>query len=131
MSFEDEYVKRVKARNPLNAFLPVLGLFLAAALGVIAWILSDPVHDLLAQNIAGFPGEQEVTYVIAGVLFLLFLLFAGLLYSLFMPKNKPVVTEHDLLKERERKEKEKKAMRRRKRKVAIEMAKARRENQDR
>lgn len=123
MSFaEDEYVRSKKKKNPLTPFLPVLGLVLAVALGAIAFILSKPAHEFLMKQIETFPQETEVQYVVAGALFIVFLLFAGLIYAIFAPKQEKLVTERELKKEKDYKEKERLAAKKRKRQIQAKMA---------
>lgn len=119
MSFaEDEYRGRRKKKNPLAPFLPLLGLVLAVALAAVAFILSAPVHDLLKENIADFPVETEVQYVIAVVLFIVLVLFAGMLYAAFAPKPPKLVSESELKRERIEIDREKRAKKKRRRELA-------------
>ena len=131
MSFEDEYARQEKKKNPLTAFLPLLGLMLAAAFGLIAYIVSEPVQDMLVQNISGFPREQEAQYVVAAVIFISLVLIGGVIYSIFAPKPPKLVTERELKKERDRREQEEKDKKRRRRKVQEQMAEDRRKNKSR
>jgi predicted PurR-regulated permease PerM len=128
MSFEDEYVRRLEKKNPLNPFLPVLGLFLAAALGAVAYIVSEPLQDLLSRNIANFPAGTEIRYVIAGVLFIILLLFAGMIYALLAPKPTKLISEQQLKKERVQREQDRLAKKRRKQRANIQRAKEARDS---
>lgn len=126
MSFaEDPYRGRRRKKSPLSAYLPVLGLFLAVALGAVAYVLSAPVHELLIDNIADFPTETEIQYVVALILFGVLVLFAGLIYAAFAPKPPKTVSEADLKKERIEIDKEKRARKKRKREANRKMAKER------
>jgi hypothetical protein len=125
MSFEDEYVRRPVKKNPLNAYLPILGLILAVALGAIAFVLSEPLHTLLMDNFDTIPPDKEVQYAIGGITFFVFVLFAGLLYAAFSPKSEKTVSERELQKERVAKNKQKESNRKRKRKLNLKAAQER------
>jgi predicted outer membrane lipoprotein len=128
MSFEDEYTKQTEKKNPLTAFLPILGLLLAVAFGAIAFIVSEPVQDLLAENISGFPREQEAQYVVAVVIFISLVLIGGAIYATLAPKPPKLVSERELKKEREQREQEIRDRKRRQRKVQEQMAEERRKS---
>lgn len=125
MSFEDEYVHRQKKKNPITPFLPALGLILAVALGAISYVLSEPVHTLLIDNISNFPTQIEVQYVVAVGLFATLILLVAMIYAAFAPKPPKLVSETELKKERDAKAADKRATKRKRRKMQIEEAKAR------
>lgn len=124
MSFEDEYVekKHNQKGTSIAGFLPVLGLVMAVAIGAVAFVLSGPVHELLMENLDNVPADQEVQYVVGGVLFLVMLLFAAMIFAAFAPKPAKTVSEMELKKEKMGKERDRKAAKRRKQQMARQMA---------
>jgi hypothetical protein len=142
MSFEDEYVEqyRQKGKNNIAKWLPALGLMLVLALVAIAFVLAEPVHEFVYEQFfferelengtapADSFNQDEMQYVVGGVIFMAMLLFAGFLYALMAPRtNKPVVTERDLKKERQGIHKEKKRAKVRRQKINKQYAKEREE----
>ena len=112
--FGEEYgEKSVKKKTSVRAFLPIFGLFLVVAFAAIAFVLSEPLTTLLRDTIDGIPAEDEVQYVVAGMTFLVLLLFSGMVYAMFARKPQLRVTEAELKKERTLSIAEKKARQRR------------------
>lgn len=124
---ENEYVKRRRKKNPLNAFLPILGLILAIALGAVSYVLSEPLQDFLVANVNNFPSEQEAQIVVGVVLFVVLLLFAALIYAIFAPKPPRMISENVLRDERVQKEKDRVKAKRRRQQLNREAAKRRAE----
>jgi predicted histidine transporter YuiF (NhaC family) len=124
---EDEYVGKKKKKHPIEDFLPLIGLLLALAMGFIAWVAREPVHDLLKDNITDFPKDTEVGYVIAGVLFLIIMLLFGIIYAIFAPKPDKRASEAEMKKEKTFRRKEEIAKRERKKRVRKQMHEARAE----
>lgn len=128
-SFQDEFgeTPEEKKKTTINAFLPLFGLVLIIAFGAIAYVLSEPLTTLLRENVDGIPAEQEVQYVVGGVIFLVMLMLSGMMYAMFAPKPQLRVTEAELKKERMLDAREKKARQLRKqqmnRKAAEEVRK--------
>ena len=130
MGFEDEYAGRKQKKDPITAFLPFLGLLLALAFGAIAYVLREPAHEFLIEQINDFPTEEEVSYAVAGVLFLIFMLLAALVYALFAPKpHHKSVTEKELKREKQAIEQERVERKRRKRRMREEAVKEREERE--
>jgi uncharacterized BrkB/YihY/UPF0761 family membrane protein len=128
MAFENEYVKTKKKKSPLAPFLPVLGLILAVALVAIAYTLSPTVLELLEENIDNFPKDtEEIKYVVTGALFLVLLLFAGMIYALFSPKPPKLATDAQLRQERTDLERERRMKKRRRRETYKKMSEERRQ----
>lgn len=130
MSFEDEYSGRdtETQKTTIKAFLPVMGFFLLIAIGAVSYVLSEPVHDLLIENMDGIPADIEVQYLVAGVMFVVLLMFVGMLYAAFAPKPQKQVTEAELKRERVAVQREKKAQQRRRQQVNRKMAEARKQS---
>jgi hypothetical protein len=122
---EDEYAGRKKKRDPLKAFLPLIGLLLALAMGFIAWVARIAVHDLLIDNITDFPKDEEIQYIIAGVIFLMMMLVFGVIYAIFAPKPDKRASEAEMKKEKAFRRKEELARRERKKRVRKQMHEAR------
>lgn len=133
MSFEDEYSGRdmEAQKTSIRAFLPVMGFFLLIALGAVSYVLSAPVHELVMENVDGVPADQEVQYLVAGVLFVVLMMFVGMLYAAFAPKPQKRVTEAELKRERVAVQREKEARRRNRRDVNRKMAEARKQGEKR
>ena len=130
MSFgEDEYVKSTKKKDPLTAFLPVMGLVLVVAFAAIAYALHKPAHEFLQNRIDGFPTEPEVGYVIGGAIFLILVLFAGMFYAMFAPKGPKITTEKELLREKEERQREELTRKKRRAELRKQAAKERRERE--
>jgi len=117
-SFREEFPEyepeEEKKSVSIGAFLPILGLVLAIALGAIAFVLSEPATQLLRDNLDDIPAADEVQYVVGGMIFLMLLMLSGMIYAMFAPKPQKRVTEQDLKKERTMKEREKLAAKKRK-----------------
>lgn len=128
MSFEDEYAGKPKKKNPLNAFLPLIGLFLIVAAGGIGYVLSKPLTEALqtsilpdnAQDIAdNFETVQAVVGVVVAIVILLFM---AALYAMFAPKPTKLTSEKELQREKEAKLAEDLARKRRKQEANRKMA---------
>lgn len=126
MGFEDEYARRNRKRNPITPFLPVLGLFMLVALGAVAFVLSDPVHQFIYEEFFQEEEQQngtlpedsfnqdEAQYMVGGGLFVILLMVMGLLYAMFAPKPDKTVTERELKKEKMEMQREAELRKRRK-----------------
>ena len=135
MSFEDEYAGKSKKRDPIRAFLPVLGLFLAVALGAIAWAIHEPLRDIIVEQIADLPqeGEEgfvEVGYAVAGIVFIALLMVASLIYAAFAPKPTKQVTERELKREKELTRQEQLARKKRQAEIRKRQAEARKQQEN-
>lgn len=118
MSFEDEYTGRAKKSNPLGPFMYVLGLFMAIALGGIAWAVHEPLRDVAVEQIPDLPQEgedgfEEIGIAVGGVVFLSLLMLTGMMYAAFSPKPQKRVSERDLKREKELRDRERKAKKKR------------------
>jgi uncharacterized membrane protein YhaH (DUF805 family) len=97
-----------KSQSKTRAFWPVIGFVLAVSLGVIAYVLGEPVMQWMKTSriVPGFPSPDvpmDTWYWIArGVLFVVMLMFASLIVAAARPKQKSEVRETDLKKEREK-----------------------------
>lgn len=125
MSFEDEYAVVRRKRSIIHGLLPVFGLFLAVALGAIAWVASESLHEIVVRNIRGFPFTQEGQWVVAGVTWLLLLLISGMLYALLAPRPPKMISEKALEQERREKNREIAAKRKRRRDIARKVSQER------
>lgn len=135
MSFETEYTKGTRKKDPLNAFLPVIGLLLAVCFAVIAFFTYEPAHEFLVEQISTLPqqgdeGYEEMGYVVGVGIFLILMMFAAMLYAVFAPKPPKLATEAQLKKERQATAAEKAARKRRKQQINKQAA-ADREKKDR
>lgn len=114
---------KMKETKQSRALWPVMGLVLAVALGVIAWILKDPVKAALPDSVdrmlTRLPGVQGEVAV-AAVLFVTMLGVVAIIVAIAAPKRKLDVRTKDMLKERKQMVAEKEAMTRRQQRVARE-----------
>lgn len=128
MSFEDEYAVKPKKKNPINAFLPLIGLFLIAAAGGIGFVLSGPVTQslqtsILASNADDIAQNYETVQLIVGIVIaIVILLFVAMIYAMFAPKPTKLTSEKELQREKEDRLAEQLARKRRKQEVNRKMA---------
>ncbi|MCU0514401.1 MAG: hypothetical protein MUE40_17755 [Anaerolineae bacterium] len=110
-------VKQSKGRNWQRILLPVVGLLLITASGIIAYILSTPVANFLRANLAAFPREntQAVQLAVAFAIFLILIAIFGTIYASIVPKPPKGITETELDKEKKDKLLEAERAKRRKR----------------
>lgn len=125
MSFEDEYVRKKKKKDPITAFLPAIGLLLAVAIGAVSYILSDPAHQFLIDNMNDVPADKEVGYVVAVVIFIVLMLFIAMIYAAFAPKPTKLVSERQLQKEKDEMERERLQRKKRQREVQRKLSEER------
>lgn len=102
---------------------PVMGLFLAVALGILAWFLAPGVIDLTKQLLPEFrrgvgtiPGSQ-LRLIFTALTFVVMLGIVAIVVALFMPKKPINVNENDLKKERVQMQQQKKYERQRQRRI--------------
>jgi NADH:ubiquinone oxidoreductase subunit 3 (subunit A) len=119
MSFEDEYVGRSRKKSGIAPWLPALGLILVVALAGVSFVLSEPVHEAVYEAFfrdeeiaSGTFGtedsfdQENMQYVVGGIMFLVLLMTVGFLYAVFSPKGPKKITEADMRKERKQKQAE-------------------------
>ena len=131
MSFENEYVKSKQKRSAMGPFLPAIGLILIVCFAAIAFVASEPLTEVLRENMAEVPDDEEVSYVVGFIVFLGLLLITGLLFAMFAPKPPKMVTEQELKKERQQVAREKEARKKRKRAANLKMAREREQQEGR
>ncbi|MCI0351545.1 MAG: hypothetical protein L0Z53_19145 [Acidobacteriales bacterium] len=100
---------------------PVMGLFMAVALGIIAYFLAPSVIELTKQllpqfSTGGIPREH-LRLIFTFLTFVIMLSFVAFLVAIFMPKKPINVNENDLKKERAQMQAYKKYERQRQRKI--------------
>ncbi len=131
MSFENEYAKSKKKKSAMAPFLPAIGLILILCFAAIAFVVSEPLTDILRDNMTEIPNNQEVTYVVGFIVFLGLVLTTGLLFALFTPKPSKMITEQELKKERQQAAREKLARKKRKRDANLKMAREQKQQKSR
>ena len=123
---EDEYSGRYrpKKKNPMAKFFPVVGFLLALCLAGIAYVVSKPLNETLMNQVANYPFESADTIqlIVGAVIFLVGMMFIGLIYAAVAPRPTKLATEKQMEKERNEKLREKEMMKRRKREVNRKMA---------
>lgn len=128
MSFEDEYAAKPKKKNALNAFLPLIGLFLIAAAAGIAFVISKPATEwlrdsVLPNNYNDITDNFEVVQLVVGVVIaVVILLIVAMIYAVAAPKPTKLTNERELKKEKEAKLAEELARKKRKQEVNRKMA---------
>ncbi|MDZ4669368.1 MAG: hypothetical protein SH821_00730 [Phototrophicales bacterium] len=128
MSFEDEYMSKAKKKTPLNAFLPLIGLFLLAAAAGVGFSLSKPLTEwlqntILPDNSQDIADNFEVVQLVVGaVVAVIILLFAAMMYAVLAPKPTKLTNERELKKEKEDKVAEDIARKKRRQEVNRKMA---------
>jgi len=128
MSFEDVYASKPKKKNALNAFLPLIGLFLIAAGAAVGYVLSKPATEwlqntVLPNNYDDIANNFETVQLIVGIVIaVILLLFTAMIYAAFAPKPTKLVSERELKKEKEDKLAEELARKKRKQEVNRKMA---------
>ena len=115
----------------IKAFLPVMGLFLLVAVGAVSYVLSEPAHQAMIDNIDNIPADVEVQYLVGAVIFVVLLMFVGMVYAAFAPKPGKRVTEAEMKRERMMKEREKKMQKKRKQEINRQMAESRKQSEKR
>ena len=125
MSMEDEYAerKRKKSGSGLRPYLPVLGLFLAVALGAVSYVLG-PYVSQFASTRMGLDNTPELEWVFRGALFLVLLLFVFMVFAVAVPrpKSQRLVTDRQLATEKDLRRKEQLAKKKRQREINRKMA---------
>jgi flagellar biosynthesis protein FlhB len=124
---------KVKKKTSTRAFLPVIGFVLMLAFGAIAYVLGPILHtqfgtqlgmaDIAAQ--LQLPPAQVGSIFFGVVVFLLLVLFGGLLLSAFSPKQRINVHEQDMDKERKQKQMEDRMKKKRMEQSRVKMAQER------
>jgi hypothetical protein len=110
-------------RKKGTALLPAMGFILIVALGIISWFLSDPVRDFIDRRSGADLSGIEMRYLVTFVLFIVFVMLVGLIYTIAIPKKRDDVKDKDLYKERKALELEKQARKERRRQVKRDMRK--------
>lgn len=101
-------------------FLPVLGLVMLIVFGGIAYLLSAPLFEFIDSRVAVRLAPQ-VQFLVAGAIFIVFVLLTAMIYSAFQPKMPKGVSEQDLDKEKKERQKEEAAANRRKKEMQAKM----------
>lgn len=121
-------MKQAEKKNPLQAFLPIIGLVLIVIAGAIAFFASAPAHDFLMDQFPGqIPNQDVVQYAVGGIIFLLIILFVALIYAAFQPKPEMTVTERELDREKKERERERLERKKRQKRMKERMRKANKE----
>lgn len=111
--------------SSFNAFLPALGFVLVIALGAVSYLLSGPLHRFLLEQNLGIPANVEVQYLIAGLLWIVLMLFSSMMYAAFAPKPDKMASERQLKVEKEDKQKQEAARKKRQQEINRKVAKER------
>ncbi|PJF39936.1 MAG: hypothetical protein D6737_15600 [Chloroflexi bacterium] len=118
--------KQAAKKGTNKALWPVLGLFMAASLGVISWFTAPTIKTLMVDNVAKFRGnelpEDQMQALFAGVIFIVLLGITGLLLAVTIPRDKDAkLSSHkQMMKDRKAMIAEREAKKRRRRMVERE-----------
>jgi uncharacterized membrane protein len=134
MTDEDYRVRKARGTS-IRAFFPILGLILMIAFGAVAYVLAPSLTTILENSglIGGLSPElYERMDLISGVIiFMVMMLFTGLIYAIVAPKPKRAVTERDLDRERKARIAAEQAAKVQKKKIQAKMAEERRKAEKR
>jgi hypothetical protein len=116
-------------RNWQRILLPIVGLLMIVASGVVAFILSSPVGQWLRRNIGSIGStDARSVQLAAGVgIFIIILLVYAAIYAAIVPKPPKGVSESELDKEKRERFEEEQRAKRRKREMKNKMKASRRE----
>jgi membrane protein implicated in regulation of membrane protease activity len=111
-------------KKSMRAFWPLLGFILIVALGIIAYVLGEPIYNALAAG-PNFPPaggtRTQWLWILRGIAFVSLGLLSALIVAAAMPRQKTQVKEKDLAKERVQLNRERKAKRELQRKINKQM----------
>lgn len=133
---QQEYIANAGKKKSSAKWLPALGFLLIVALGVVSFVLGEPVQKALYSSLfeanelsrgigPGSPDsfmQEPMKYGVAVVIFVVLVLFMSMLYTIFAPKNRYKVHETGLKKEREENEAQRRKNKLRKQKINKQMA---------
>jgi len=128
---DNDYEMRQRRRSWRNILMPVMGLLLLVCAALIGFALSEPATDFLRSNINNVPAGDEIQAGVGFGIFLIFLLVFAAVYAMFAPKPTKVISENELAREKKARDQERLAQKRRRREINQQMARERRERENR
>lgn len=129
MAFEDEYARPTDKKDPIRFFLPFLGVLLILAFAVIAYFAHEPAHEFLQKKITDFPEEKEVGYLVGGVIFVVLMMLASVLYAVLTPGPAKRTSEAELRRDKQDMEREALERKARKKRLRAQAAQERTERE--
>ena len=121
-SNEDYRLKQAK-RVTIRAFLPLFGLILIIAFGLIAFIFGPWLTDVVSGIIPIDNSDLDtLDWISRVVIFFALVMIATLLYAISIPKKKDIVSERALDKERKERIKAQMLEKQRKKQVRTKLA---------
>lgn len=111
-----------KKKSWLKPFLPVFGLLLLIAFGLIAYALSSPITQFIDARVTTRTLPLPQIQLIVGIgVFIVEVMLLAMVYSIFQPKTPRGTTERELDREKKERIKEEQAATRRKRDMQAKM----------
>ena len=121
-------------KDPLRAFLPIIGLIIMVVVGAVGWFSSPYVLGFLGPYIpiemTAQLDEMTLRLLVSAVIFFILIATFSAIYAMFAPKPSKLVTEASLKKERDAKEQERRRTKARSRKMKSRMKAANKDFSD-
>ncbi len=124
MMTDEDYKMKVAKKVSIRAFLPVIGLFLIVCLGVIAFILGQPLNNQFGASL-NIPYTETGDLIFSAVVFGIGILLLGLVFAVFAPKPPKMINERKLDRERKALHAEAKARKQAREQAKVKMARER------
>ncbi|GAB5490008.1 MAG: hypothetical protein Phog2KO_02230 [Phototrophicaceae bacterium] len=132
MSSQGKY--KVAKKDPLRAFLPIIGIIIMVVAGAVGWFSSPFVLEFLGPYIPTEVTTQldefTLQILVAVVIFFMLIATFSAIYAMFAPKPSKLVTESALKKERDAKAQERRRTKARSRKMKARMKEANKDFSD-
>lgn len=121
-------------KDPLRAFLPIIGLIIIVIAGAVGWFSAPFVLEYGGQYIPSEVTAQldefTLQVLVAVAIFFIIVAVFSAIYALFSPKPNKLVTESVLKQERLAKDQERRRTKARKRKMKARMKEANKDFSD-
>ncbi len=121
-------------KDPLRAFLPIIGLIIIVIAGAVGWFSAPFVLEYGGQYIPSEVTTQldefTLQVLVAVAIFFIIVAVFSAIYALFSPKTNKLVTESTLKQERIAKDQERRRTKARKRKMKARMKEANKDFSD-
>lgn len=134
MSSQQQGKYKKEKKDPLRAFLPVIGLFIMAAAGAVGWFSSPFVLEFagpyIPTEVTSQLDEFTLQVLVAVIIFFMLIALFAAIYAMFAPKPSKLATESVLKKERDAKAQERRRTKARSRKMKARMKEANKDFSD-
>ncbi|MGJ3238192.1 MAG: hypothetical protein ACFE0Q_05750 [Anaerolineae bacterium] len=123
MSSQGKY--QTQKKDPLRAFLPIIGIIIMAIAAAVGWFSAPFVLEFggayIPAQVTASLDEQTLLIVIAAAIFFIIIAFFSAIYAAFAPKPDRLVTEAVLKQERAEVEQERRRKKARRNKMKARM----------